>query len=288
MRDPIHPPLLSVVDVTMYFGGLLALNEVSFEVKTHSITALIGPNGAGKTTLFNCLTGFYLPQQGHLFFQPEHATIDLKQIVAQPFKLSDFINPLALTQRLYYRMSGGSHLIARLGIARTFQNIRLFQQMTVLENLLVAQHIYLNHHLVAGIFNTTSYRAAEQDAIERGYAWLKVFELASQANRLAGELPYGSQRRLEIARAMCIQPRLLCLDEPAAGLNPHETAELSNLIKHLREEYAITILLIEHDMSLVMDISDQIIVLDHGEVIAEGTASQIRHDPAVLAAYLGV
>lgn len=288
MRDPIHPPLLSVSDVTMYFGGLLALNEVNFEVNPHSITALIGPNGAGKTTLFNCLTGFYIPQQGNIFFQYRHGTRDLVQTLAQPFHVSDLVNPFSLVKRVYNKMFGGSHLIARLGIARTFQNIRLFRQMTVMENLLVAQHIYLNHNLLAGILNTSSYQVAEQDAIERGYAWLKVFGLVKEVNRLAGELPYGSQRRLEIARAMCIDPSLLCLDEPAAGLNPHETDELSDLIRYLRDEHRVTILLIEHDMSLVMDISDHIVVLDHGEVIAEGTASQIRYDPAVLAAYLGV
>lgn len=288
MRDSIHPPLLSVSDLTMHFGGILALNEVSFEVNRHSITAIIGPNGAGKTTLFNCLTGFYRPHEGKIFLlQSRKGELDLTQLLGQPFQLTDFINPLAFSRRLYYKLFGGSHLTARIGIARTFQNIRLFRQMTVMENLLIAQHHALNRNILAGLFQTTAYQAAEQDAIARAHAWLKVFKLETFANRLAGELPYGSQRRLEIARAMCTQPRLLCLDEPAAGLNPKETAELSELIRRLRDDYEVTILLIEHDMSLVMQISEHIVVLDHGEVIADGTPEEIKHDAAVLAAYLG-
>lgn len=288
MRDSIHPPLLSVSDLTMHFGGILALNDVSFEVNRHSITAIIGPNGAGKTTLFNCLTGFYRPHDGKIFLlQSRKGELDLTQLLGQPFQLTDFINPLAFSRRLYYKLFGGSHLTARIGIARTFQNIRLFRQMTVMENLLIAQHHALNRNILAGLFQTTAYQAAEQDAIARAHAWLKVFKLEAFANRLAGELPYGSQRRLEIARAMCTQPRLLCLDEPAAGLNPKETAELSELIRRLRDDYEVTILLIEHDMSLVMQISEHIVVLDHGEVIADGTPEEVKHDAAVLAAYLG-
>lgn len=288
MRDSIHPPLLSVSDLTMHFGGILALNEVSFEVNRRSITAIIGPNGAGKTTLFNCLTGFYRPHDGNIFLlQSRKGELDLTQLLGQPFQLTDFINPLAFSRRLYYKLFGGSHLTARIGIARTFQNIRLFRQMTVMENLLIAQHHALNRNVLAGLFQTTAYQAAEQDAIARAHAWLKVFKLEVFANRLAGELPYGSQRRLEIARAMCTRPRLLCLDEPAAGLNPKETAELSELIRRLRDDYEVTILLIEHDMSLVMQISEHIVVLDHGEVIADGSPEEVKHDAAVLAAYLG-
>lgn len=288
MRDSIHPPLLSVSDLTMHFGGILALNEVSFEVNRHSITAIIGPNGAGKTTLFNCLTGFYRPHDGKIFLlQSRKGELDLTRLLGQPFQLTDFINPFAFSQRLYYKLFGGSHLTARIGIARTFQNIRLFRQMTVMENLLIAQHHALNRNILAGLFQTMAYQAAEQDAIARAHAWLKVFKLEAFANRLAGELPYGSQRRLEIARAMCTHPHLLCLDEPAAGLNPKETAELSELIRRLRDDHEVTILLIEHDMSLVMQISEHIVVLDHGEVIADGTPEEVKHDAAVLAAYLG-
>jgi branched-chain amino acid transport system ATP-binding protein len=183
---------------------------------------------------------------------------------------------------------GGSHRIARIGIARTFQNIRLFREMTVLENLLVAQHQRLNHNLLAGFLRTHSYCSLEKAAVGNAIGWLEVVGLRDCANRLAGTLPYGHQRRLEIARAMCTNPQLICLDEPAAGLNPHETEELASLIRQLRQDHAATVLLIEHDMSLVMGISDHIVVLDHGKVIAMGSAQAVASSPAVILAYLGV
>ncbi len=286
--DPLHTPLLTVTDLTMRFGGILALNEVSFNVQRGSITALIGPNGAGKTTVFNCITGFYRATSGLLTLHTERRAINLQQIIGESFQLSDFVTPPQLVSRLYYKLLGGTHKVAQAGIARTFQNVRLFKEMTALENLLVAQHQQLNRNILAGLCRTRGYTQAEQDGLARAYAWLKVFGLERDANRLAGELPYGHQRRLEIARAMCTAPRLLCLDEPAAGLNPRETAELSLLIRRLRDNHAITVLLIEHDMSLVMDLSDHVVVLDYGEVIAEGPPQAIKQDPAVIAAYLGV
>jgi branched-chain amino acid transport system ATP-binding protein len=230
---------------------------------------LIGPNGAGKTTVFNCVTGFYRPTKGSMELAADGQEHDLGAI-------------------LNARVFGGSHRIARVGIARTFQNIRLFRDMTVLENLLVAQHHSLNRSLVAGFFRSKAYRLAEQAAIDRATAWLDVMDLRSSANRLAGTLPYGHQRRLEIARAMCTRPRLICLDEPAAGLNPRETDDLAALIQKLRNEHNVTVLLIEHDMSLVMGICEHIVVLDHGRVIAAGTPDQVANAPEVIQAYLGV
>lgn len=288
MTDTIHWPLLSVHGLTMRFGGILALNAVNFDIKRHSITALIGPNGAGKTTVFNCITGFYRPTEGTIRLHHRGETLDTGLLLGQPWQGSDFLHPVQFAQRLYYKIMGGSFRVARAGIARTFQNIRLFNEMTVLENLLIAQHRQVNRNILAGLFNTKSYRRAEENAIERGYDWLRIVGLETSANRLAGELPYGHQRRLEIARAMCTNPLLICLDEPAAGLNPQETGELVDLLYRLRDEQDVTILLIEHDMSLVMAVSEQIIVLDYGEVIAEGPPEAIRTNPLVLAAYLGV
>ena len=267
MNTPSH--LLSVRDLGMRFGGIQALSKVSFGVAEGSISALIGPNGAGKTTVFNCVTGFYLPSTGSMELRLDGKAQDLGALLASQF-------------------FGGSHRIARVGIARTFQNIRLFRDMTVLENLLVAQHHSQNHNLLAGFFRTASYRRAEQAAIDNAIAWLKVVGLRESANRLAGTLPYGHQRRLEIARAMCTHPRLICLDEPAAGLNPRETQELAALIRELRQDYKATVLLIEHDMSLVMGISDHIVVLDQGKVIAAGTPQVVANSPEVIHAYLGV
>jgi branched-chain amino acid transport system ATP-binding protein len=287
MTDPVHAPLLSVHDLTMRFGGIVALNDVSFEVTRGSVSALIGPNGAGKTTVFNCLTGFYKATEGAITLRTERAEINLIKELGEAFRAGDFVNPAAFGERLYFKMFGGSHRVARAGVARTFQNVRLFREMTAMENLLVAQHMQLNRNLLSGLFNTQAYRQSERDAVERAYAWLKVFSLEKDANRLAGELPYGHQRRLEIARAMCTGPRLLCLDEPAAGLNPRETYELSLLIRQLRDEHRVTVLLIEHHMGLVMDLSDHVVVLDYGEVIAEGTPQAVANDPAVIAAYLG-
>lgn len=282
-----NTPLLAVSELSMQFGGIIALNKVSFDVQSNSITALIGPNGAGKTTLFNCLTGFYKATAGQLTFISKNQPVNIREIIGDKFKLKHLSDPSGFLKCLYYKMFGGSHLVARKGLARTFQNIRLFKEMTVIENLLVAQHSQANRNLIAGLLNTNSFTNWEKSAINNASEWLERFDLLDDANRLAGELAYGKQRHLEIARAMCTKPTLICLDEPAAGLNPHETAELSEKIKQLRKEFAITVLLIEHDMSMIMQISDQIVVLDHGEVIAKGNPEQIKNNPQVIEAYLG-
>ena len=261
--------LLTVKNLGMRFGGIQALSGVDFSIEAGSISALIGPNGAGKTTVFNCITGFYIPSSGRM------------ELTVQG-------HPQDLCKVLSAGLFSGSHRVARIGIARTFQNIRLFREMTVLENLLVAQHHHLNHNLLSGFLRTRDYRKSEQEAIDNAMRWLDVVGLRDCANRLAGTLPYGHQRRLEIARAMCTHPRLICLDEPAAGLNPQETRELAALIRQLRQAHAATVLLIEHDMGLVMDISDHIVVLDHGKVIAMGSAQEVANSPAVILAYLGV
>jgi branched-chain amino acid transport system ATP-binding protein len=258
-------PLLEVEHLTMRFGGLVAIDDVSFRAEPREITAIIGPNGAGKTTVFNCLTGFYKPTEGCLMLRRG----------AQRFLLE--------------RMEG--HDIARKGgVARTFQNIRLFSNMSVLENLLVAQHNRLmtaSAFSVAGLLRLPSYIRAERAAVDKARTWLERVNLVDRADDNAGNLPYGAQRRLEIARAMCTDPVLLCLDEPAAGLNPRETWELNALITGIRDEFGIGVLLIEHDMSVVMRISDHVIVLDYGCKISDGSAEAVRNDPAVIRAYLG-
>ncbi|WP_020396185.1 ABC transporter ATP-binding protein [Thiolinea disciformis] len=281
------PALLNVDGLTMRFGGIIALNNVSFTVQPHSITALIGPNGAGKTTVFNCVTGFYKATEGKLSLNAGGKQTDLRKVLGERFQWSDYVNPKAFGERLYYKAFGGSHRVALAGVARTFQNIRLFRELTVVENLLVAQHIHLDRNLIRGTLRTKGYRASERKALETAYHWLDVMNLTEDANRLAGELPYGNQRRLEIARAMCTEPKLICLDEPAAGLNPRETEDLSKLIRKLRDEHKVTVLLIEHDMGLVMSISEHIVVLDYGQVIACGSPKEIETNPKVLAAYLG-
>lgn len=279
--------ILSVEHLMMQFGGIKALSDVNLKVKRNQIFALIGPNGAGKTTVFNCLTGFYKATGGRIELNVRGARTDVIQLLGERFRAADFVSPARLGSRLYYKMFGGTHLVNRAGLARTFQNIRLFREMSVVENLLVAQHMWVNRNLLAGVLNTPGYRKAESDALDHAFYWLEVVDLVDCANRLAGELSYGQQRRLEIARAMCTRPKIICLDEPAAGLNPQETEALSRMIRVLRDQHDITVVLIEHDMGMVMSISDHIVVLDHGNVIAEGTPQAIRDNPTVIAAYLG-
>ena len=248
----------------MRFGGLIAVNDLSFVARDAQITAIIGPNGAGKTTVFNCLTGFYPPTVGRLSLH-----------------LAD--GDLLLEREEGFR-------IAQAGVARTFQNVRLFPRMSVLENLIAAQHNALMRaslFTVAGLFGLARYRVAEHAALELAEHWLERVGLIDRADIDAGNLPYGAQRRLEIARAMCTKPVLLCLDEPAAGLNPRETAGLNELLLSIRNIERTGILLVEHDMNVVMGISDHIIVLDYGLKISEGPPEVVRRDPAVIRAYLG-
>ena len=284
MSDDI---ILSVERLMMHFGGIKALNDVSLQIRRNSISALIGPNGAGKTTVFNCLTGFYQATGGSIKLNARGGSTDVIKVLGEPFRSSDFFSPRQFASRVYYKMFGGTHLVNRAGLARTFQNIRLFKEMSVVENLLVAQHMWVNRSLWAGVLNTPGFRWAEGAALDQAFYWLEVTDLVDCANRLAGELSYGQQRRLEIARAMCTRPQVICLDEPAAGLNAQETEALSRIIRKLRDEHDLTVVLIEHDMGMVMRISDHIVVLDHGEVIAEGGPEAIRSDPKVIAAYLG-
>ncbi|WP_044871568.1 high-affinity branched-chain amino acid ABC transporter ATP-binding protein LivG [Pseudomonas sp. LFM046] len=250
-------PILEVSGLTMRFGGLLAVNGVGLTVQEKQVVSMIGPNGAGKTTVFNCLTGFYQPTSGSI-------RLDGEQIEALP-----------------------GHKIAGKGVVRTFQNVRLFKEMTAVENLLVAQHRHLNTNFLAGLLKTPSFRKSEREAMAYAAQWLEKVNLTDVANRPAGTLAYGQQRRLEIARCMMTRPRILMLDEPAAGLNPKETDDLKALIAMLRNEHNVTVLLIEHDMKLVMSISDHIYVINQGTPLADGTPEQIRSNPDVIKAYLG-
>ena len=257
--------LLDVQNLTMKFGGLIAIDDLSFSAKKDHITSIIGPNGAGKTTVFNCLTGFYKATAGSMYLSKNNNKMDLK-------KFSDF------------------KVAQKAGVARTFQNIRLFPQMSVLENMMVAQHNKLmvaSGFSILGLINSKSYLQKEKEAVEISKYWLNIIGLTNRADDNAGDLPYGDQRKLEIVRAMCIEPHLLCLDEPAAGLNAKESAELNKLLKFIKNDKKTGILLIEHDMSVVMGISDHVVVLNYGKKIFEGTAKETKNSPEVIEAYLG-
>ncbi len=255
-------PILEVRQLSMDFGGLRAMDRLDLEIHQGEIVALIGPNGAGKTTFFNCITGIYNPTGGDVLVRP-------------PGGKSRRINGLKPNR------------VTQIGLARTFQNIRLFQQMTVLENVMIGRHCCMRSGIPGAVFRPPRTVREEKQAVTDSYRILEKIGLERFVNELSKNLPYGAQRRLEIARALATDPFLLLLDEPAAGLNPHETMELDHLILRLRDEENVSILLIEHDMKLVMSLSDRIYVVDYGKKIAEGAPGQIKNDPVVIKAYLG-
>jgi branched-chain amino acid transport system ATP-binding protein len=284
-RDPV----LTVEHLTMRFGGLVAVSDLSFNVGRGEITALIGPNGAGKTTVFNCVTGFYKPTEGRIVMRHgpgrQEDTVEEVTDSGAKWKASPTGAVYLLERMPDFEISKHAK------VARTFQNIRLFGGMTVLENLLVAQHnplMIASAFTIGGIFGIPGFKRAEQNAIEKAVHWLEQVDLVDRADDPAADLPYGAQRRLEIARAMCTEPQLLCLDEPAAGLNPRESTQLNQLLQSICASHNTSVLLIEHDMGVVMEISDHIVVLDYGVKIADGDADAVRTDPSVIAAYLGV
>jgi branched-chain amino acid transport system ATP-binding protein len=289
MNGPDTVPVLRVEHLSMRFGGLVAIDDLSFTAARGEITALIGPNGAGKTTVFNCITGFYKPTEGRLALAHGDGAIwnEIDALTDGGMRgIARGDDALFLLERM------PDYLVPQKArVARTFQNIRLFSGMTVFENMLVAQHNTLmvsSGYTFLGVFAPHLYGRAEKVAVEKARYWLEKTNLIDRADDPAGDLPYGGQRRLEIARAMCTDPVLLCLDEPAAGLNPRESHELNELLISIKKDHATSILLIEHDMTVVMEISDHVIVLDYGVKISDGTPEAVRNDQKVIAAYLGV